>query len=63
MRQRALKWNKMLTKWTNVVNTPVMRRRVFKGVPDSVRLEVWKRFLDLTEIQKEGQYEVSCSIL
>ncbi|XP_065187030.1 USP6 N-terminal-like protein [Sycon ciliatum] len=59
MRQRALKWKKMLDKWDTVVQTSVMHRRVLKGVPDSVRLEVWSRFLDLKSIRKPGQYEAA----
>ncbi|XP_065187144.1 USP6 N-terminal-like protein [Sycon ciliatum] len=56
MRQRALKWTRMIGRWETHSDTPMFRRRIFKGVPDGVRTVVWSKLLDLDEIRVEGQY-------
>ena len=34
-----------------------MYRRIYKGIPDSVRGEVWRRFLHIDKIRRRHVYE------
>lgn len=47
--------------WDDYVkrNPEKLRSRVYKGIPDKWRGEVWKKLLDIPEVQKaqEGKYQ------
>lgn len=66
---RLNKWRKMLESWDkyypnekertkSTKYTTKLRRRVYKGVPNAVRAEVWLRLLDIARIkaEQEGKY-------
>lgn len=64
--KRTKKWLKMLNEWKispgNGISTqlpPKLEKRIRKGIPDSVRGEVWRRLLDVPKllIEQEGKYE------
>lgn len=60
--RRTKKWIKMLNEWKQNVNgtTPEkLEKRIRKGIPDSVRGEVWRRLLGIPKIliEQEGKYE------
>uniref|UniRef100_A0A1B6DWH4 USP6 N-terminal-like protein n=1 Tax=Clastoptera arizonana TaxID=38151 RepID=A0A1B6DWH4_9HEMI len=58
-RERAKKWCKMLQNWESSSTKDKLRKRVYKGIPDSLRGQVWKRILNLATIREEqsGKYE------
>lgn len=39
---RAMKWNKMMRKWEKFRRSTKLGERLYKGIPDCVRGEVWK---------------------
>jgi len=47
----------MVRNWPRFERTEKLHRRVNKGIPDSIRGEVWKHVLDLTNIRANGVYE------
>lgn len=55
---RLNKWRKMLESWDKYYPNEKLRRRVFKGIPNAVRAEVWLRLLDVARIkaEQEGKY-------
>lgn len=55
---RLNKWRKMLESWDKYYPNEKLRRRVYKGVPNAVRAEVWLRLLDIARIkaEQEGKY-------
>lgn len=57
-RERAVKWGVMISKWHKFQNSDTLRRRVSKGIPNSVRGSVWKHVLDTDSIREEGVYSV-----
>lgn len=63
---RLNKWIKMLhpssTKvWDKNMKTGKLKKRLYKGVPDAVRGEVWSRLLHIKKTKEEqvGKYEVT----
>ncbi|KAL1117296.1 hypothetical protein AAG570_004622 [Ranatra chinensis] len=56
---RVKKWVKMLRHWDSVVGSEKLKRRVFKGIPNSLRGQVWSKVLDLSTIreQQHGKYQ------
>lgn len=58
--ERVKKWLKMLHSWTSSGTQDKLRKRVFKGVPDKLRGQVWSRMLNLATVRKEqsGRYQV-----
>jgi hypothetical protein len=58
--ERVKKWLKMLKHWESVATSEKLRRRIYKGIPDSLRGQVWSRLLNLERIREEqqGKYEV-----
>ena len=56
-RERALKWNHMVQNWERFQGSERLRRRVNKGIPDSIRAEVWKHVLQLENIRSDDVYE------
>jgi hypothetical protein len=59
--ERAKKWVKMLKNWETPSTAEKLKKRIYKGVPDSLRGEVWSHMLNLARIREEqqGKYEVS----
>jgi len=64
--RRTKKWLKMLQEWKvspktgAQSNIPIkLEKRIRKGIPDSIRGEVWRRLLDVPRllIEQEGKYE------
>ncbi|XP_078582730.1 uncharacterized protein LOC144865693 isoform X2 [Branchiostoma floridae x Branchiostoma japonicum] len=57
--ERVPKWLKMLKNWDKYVNSEKLHKRVYKGIPHSLRGEVWSRLLDIAKIKQEqdGIYE------
>lgn len=58
--RRTKKWIKMLNEWNREgVVPPKLEKRVRKGIPESVRGEVWRRLLGVPTvlIEQEGKYQ------
>lgn len=57
--RRTKKWIKMLSEWDDQKEPEKLERRVQKGIPDSVRGEVWRRLLGIPKklIEQEGKYQ------
>ena len=47
----------MVKNWSRFEHTEKLQRRVNKGIPDSIRGEVWKHVLDLEKVRSDGVYE------
>lgn len=47
----------MVRHWDRFVGTDRLHRRVNKGIPDSIRGEVWKHVLELDRIRHDDVYE------
>ena len=48
----------MVRNWGQFAGTDRLRRRVNKGIPDSIRGEVWKHVLELERIRHNDVYEL-----
>lgn len=57
--ERLGKWLKMIKNWDKYKNSEKLRQRVYKGIPNAVRGEVWTRLLGVPQIkiEQEGKYE------
>lgn len=62
--KRTKKWVKMLSEWNQLGTNPSgtltkLEKRIIKGIPDSVRGEVWRRLLGIPKVllEQEGKYE------
>lgn len=59
-RERTKKWIKMFSNWSGYfsVERPgeKLKRRVFKGIPDSIRGEAWKKMLCVDKFDRTGIY-------
>lgn len=57
--ERLGKWLKMIKNWDKYKNSEKLRHRVYKGIPNAVRGEVWTRLLGVPQIkvEQEGKYE------
>ncbi|XP_063241024.1 USP6 N-terminal-like protein isoform X2 [Bacillus rossius redtenbacheri] len=57
--EREKKWLKMLKAWEQTAPSDKLRRRVYKGIPDSLRGQAWSRLLGLAAARKDqsGKYE------
>ena len=58
--ERVKKWLKMMKQWEQIRDNEKLRRRVFKGIPNSLRGQVWSRILNLDRVKGEqkGKYQV-----
>eukprot|EP00118_Oscarella_pearsei_P007335 m.35455 g.35455 ORF g.35455 m.35455 type:complete len:409 (+) comp32123_c0_seq2:190-1416(+) len=56
-REREKKWGKMLTKWDKYESSDKLRKRIFKGVPSSLRPLAWQKILGLDKVKKPKIYE------
>lgn len=45
--QREKKWVKMLSKWDSKSTKEKLHKRIYKGIPDKVRAQVWSKLLNL----------------
>jgi hypothetical protein len=51
---RLTKWLKMLKSWEQYFpNSEKLRKRVYKGIPNAVRGEVWCRLLNINRVKQE----------
>ncbi|XP_075229578.1 USP6 N-terminal-like protein [Lycorma delicatula] len=57
--ERVKKWVKMLHQWSTTCASDKLRRRVFKGIPNSLRGDAWSKMLNLGTVREEqsGKYE------
>lgn len=49
-RERIQKWVKMTKNWDKYIRGEKLRRRVYKGIPNSMRGETWKKLLGIDKI-------------
>ena len=57
---RSMKWAKMTSSWHKYKDTEKIQKRIYKGIPLSVRGTVWSLLLSLDTIkqQQKGKYAV-----
>lgn len=56
--KRTKKWLKMINEWNQIGPTLMpqkLEKRIQKGIPDSVRGEVWRRLLGIPKVLKEQE--------
>lgn len=60
--ERVKKWLKMLKSWDSALTREKLHRRIYKGIPNSLRSQVWCRLLNLDDIKKQnkGKYTQMC---
>ncbi|CAG2213633.1 USP6NL [Mytilus edulis] len=51
--ERTKKWLKMMKSWKKYYPGEKMTRRIYKGIPDSLRGEIWARLLDINKVKAE----------
>lgn len=58
--ERERKWIKMLKNWDHFSTSEKLRRRIYKGIPEKLRGQVWSRLLNIGTVKEEqrGKYEV-----
>ncbi|KAM7436732.1 hypothetical protein ABFA07_013546 [Porites harrisoni] len=57
-RERTQKWVKMVKNWDKYIRGEKLRRRVYKGIPNSMRGETWRKLLGIDRIpNKTTVYE------
>ena len=57
--ERLKKWEKMAKHWNDPTTKEKLRRRIYKGIPDRFRGEVWSLLLGIKTLKMEhaGKYE------
>ncbi|XP_074101677.1 USP6 N-terminal-like protein isoform X2 [Cotesia typhae] len=57
--ERVKKWEKMTKHWESPVTKEKLRRRVYKGIPDRFRGQIWSLLLGIQTLKQEqaGKYE------
>lgn len=57
--ERIKKWLKMIRQWDSPATTDKLRRRIYKGIPNSMRGQVWVKLLGIQSLKQEhpGKYE------
>ncbi|XP_069688330.1 USP6 N-terminal-like protein isoform X3 [Periplaneta americana] len=57
--ERVKKWLKMLKNWETMSTSEKLRRRIYKGIPNSLRGQVWSQLLNLetVRVEQQGKYE------
>lgn len=57
--QRLKKWEKMTKQWDSSSTKEKLRRRIYKGIPNRLRGQVWSLLLGIKTLKKEqaGKYE------
>lgn len=58
--EREKKWLKMLKNWNHFSTSEKLRRRIYKGIPEKLRGQVWSQLLNIETVREEqqGKYEV-----
>ncbi|KAJ0183808.1 hypothetical protein K1T71_000231 [Dendrolimus kikuchii] len=56
--EREKKWVKMLGHWDDTDTKHKLHRRIYKGIPNSLRTKIWCKLLDVNRIKSEnpGKY-------
>ncbi|KAF9419799.1 hypothetical protein HW555_003798 [Spodoptera exigua] len=49
--EREKKWVKMLTHWDSPATKEKLHRRIYKGIPNSLRIKVWCKLMDVNKIK------------
>lgn len=57
--ERLKKWEKMTKQWDSASTKEKLRRRIYKGIPNRFRGQVWALLLGIKNLKKEqaGKYE------
>jgi len=57
--ERLKKWEKMTKQWESASTKEKLRRRIYKGIPNRFRGQVWALLLGIKNLKKEqaGKYE------
>lgn len=53
--ERVKKWLKMLNNWNRKETKEKLHKRIYKGIPDKLRANVWMKLLNLEEVMKQSQ--------
>ncbi|CAH1119624.1 unnamed protein product [Phaedon cochleariae] len=53
--ERQKKWLKMLKNWESTAVKEKLHSRVYKGIPSSLRTEVWCKLLQIEKVKKENE--------
>ncbi|CAG9781898.1 unnamed protein product [Diatraea saccharalis] len=56
--EREKKWVKMLATWDSPTTKEKLHRRIYKGIPNSLRIKIWCKLLDVNRIKSDnpGKY-------
>ncbi|KAJ8737149.1 hypothetical protein PYW07_000420 [Mythimna separata] len=49
--EREKKWVKMLSNWDSPTTKEKLHRRIYKGIPNSLRIKVWCKLMDVNRIK------------
>lgn len=62
--ERVKKWLKMLKSWDSPSTREKLHKRIYKGLPNSLRSQVWCKLLNLDEVkrQNKGKYVEMCRL-
>ncbi|XP_046604609.1 USP6 N-terminal-like protein isoform X1 [Neodiprion virginianus] len=57
--ERIKKWIKMLRQWESPATVEKLRRRIYKGIPNSLRGQVWIKLLGVQNLKQQhaGKYD------
>ncbi|XP_059062317.1 USP6 N-terminal-like protein isoform X2 [Achroia grisella] len=57
--EREKKWVKMLGTWDTPATKEKLHRRIYKGIPNSLRIKVWCKLMDVNRIKSDnpGKYQ------
>ncbi|XP_049884759.1 USP6 N-terminal-like protein isoform X1 [Pectinophora gossypiella] len=57
--EREKKWVKMLANWDSPATREKLHRRIYKGIPNSLRIKIWCKLLDVNRIKSDnpGKYK------
>lgn len=63
-RAREQKWLKMINNWDKV-SLEKLKRRVYKGIPNSLRGKVWAKLLNVDQLtdDQKNKYKVIISFI
>lgn len=53
--ERVKKWLKMLSKWEDRTALAKLHKRVYKGIPDKLRAQVWSKLLNLEKVMQDSK--------
>ena len=57
--ERVKKWLKMLNRWSSEDTSYKLRTRIYKGIPDKLRSQVWTKLLNIDKlmVEKKNVYQ------